>query len=267
LSQDLLGHRIQGDRGEVVLLLNGGMMSHGAWAPLTAGLLDTYRVLGCDFRGQLLSPGPGHPRLEENVGDLVALLDALDLPAVHVLGTSFGGEVGLLLAARQPARVQTLAIVTAVDRTPPGMASNAQTLKTLARQILDGGDAGPFHDALVGDVYSPEYREAHAEEFAARRQQKLPAAWYQGLVGILSSIEAFDLSPVLAQIACPTLVVHAARDQVMPAERVQALVDGIEGAELRIHPSSGHALVAEDPAWLLKTYREFLARVETAAPE
>lgn len=260
MSADLLGHQLDGEGEEVVLLLNGGMMTHRAWAPVVAGLLDSYRVLGCDFRGQLMSPGGAHQRLEDNVGDVVDLLDALDLDAVHVLATSFGGEVGLFLAARHQARVRTLAVVAAVDRSPPGMGENARAVKALARQVLAGGDPGPLHDAMVEEIYAPAYRATHAEELAARRSHTLPAAWYQGLLGILTSIEDFDLSPVLGEIVCPTLVVHAAQDAVMPATRVRALAAAIADSELQIHPSSGHALVAEEPAWLGDRYRDFLHR-------
>lgn len=267
MSGGLLGHRLEGERGEVVLLLNGGMMTFAAWAPVTAGLLDAYRVLGCDFRGQLRSPGEGHSRLIDHVPDLVALLDALGLGAVHVLGVSFGAEVGLLLAALHPARVRTLALVTAADRSPPGMREDSRELRALAREALAGGDRGAFHDALVQGVYSTAYLDAHAEELAARRAQvgTLPEAWYAGLLGILASVEEFDLSPWLDRIDCPTLVVHAALDAVMPAERVQALAAAIAGAELAVHPASGHGLVVEDPQWLARTYRDFLARRAGAA--
>jgi len=266
MSDDLLGHQFFGEdaegaeRNAVVLLLNGGMMTYRAWAPVVEGLLDRYRVLGCDFRGQLMSPGLGHPRLETHAEDVLALLDALQLEAVHVLGTSFGGEVALLLAARYPERVRTLAVVTAADRTPPGMAEASRRAKVLVQQAAEGGDAGPFHDTLLEDVYSRQYREAHREQLAAHRQQTLPAAWYRGLLGILTSIEDFDLTPSLGAIHCPTLVVHAAQDAVMPTERVEALAAGIAGAELRVHPTSGHVLVVEDPAWLVRQYRAFLAR-------
>ncbi|MCB1034440.1 MAG: alpha/beta hydrolase [Acidobacteria bacterium] len=260
MKDDLIAHRLQGQGGPVVLLLNGGMMTHGAWAPLVEGLVGDHRVLTCDLRGQLLSPGEAHRRLEGNLDDLLALLDALDLGAVHVLGTSFGAEVGVLLAGTHPTRVLSLAAVTAVDRSPSGMREDSRRLAALARKALENDDPEPFHDHLVAEVYSPEYLEAHRQEIAARRTHALPAAWYQGLLGILESIEDFDLSPVLGGISCPTLVVHAARDEVMPEERVRGLAAGIAGAELRIHPTSGHALVAEDPAWLAAVYRDFLER-------
>ncbi|MCG8459952.1 MAG: alpha/beta hydrolase [Holophagales bacterium] len=266
-----LAHQLRGDRERLVLLLNGGMMTLAAWEHLAGGLLepspgeeaagDSYGVLGCDFRGQLLSPGMAHPHLDAHAADVVHLLDHLELEAVHVLGTSFGGEVAALLAARHPRRVRSLAMVTAADRTPPGMEENARELAALARQVAAGGDPGPFHDALMRDVYSPEYLEANAAELAERRARALPAAWYEGLLGILRSVAHFDLGPELGRIACPTLVVHAAGDAVMPEPRVKALAAAISGAELAVHPTSGHALVSEDPAWLLHTYRRFLARL------
>lgn len=269
MSEDLLAHRLDDGEGGIVLLLNGGMMTWTGWEPVAARLRDGssgapggYRLLGCDLRGQLRSPGLGHPRLDANVADLVALLDALGLDRVHVLGTSFGGEVGLLLAALHPARVHTLAAVTAVDRSPAEMGADSRRLQALVRDVLAGGAPGAFTAAVSAGIYSAEYRERCGDELATRRKQlaALPESWYRGLLGILTAIEEFDLTPWLGRITCPTLVVAAAADAVMPAERVRALAAAIAGAELATHPRSGHVLVLEDPQWLARTYREFLDR-------
>lgn len=262
MSDDILAHQMEGTNGEIVLLLNGGMMSYNLWTPITEGLLaHGYRVLSCDFRGQMRSPGDAHPHLEGHVDDLVALLDALELNAVHVLGTSFGGEVGLLLAALHPMRVRTLAAVAAVDRAPSGMAENAHEMQGILHDILKGADQGRFHDKLAQDIYSPAWRAAHADDLAARRAQlaELPRSYFRGLLGILTCIADFDLTAELSKIHCPTLVVHATDDTVMPAERVRALADAIVGAELRIHPTASHVLVMEDPPWLVGEYVDFLA--------
>jgi len=272
VTEELLAHHLegggdQGDGAEVVVLLNGGMMTWASWEPVAAELRGDHRVLGCDFRGQLRSPGEGPPRLADHAADVVALLDALELGAVHLLGTSFGAEVGLLTAALHPERVRTLAAVTAVDRTPPGMPENSRELQAKARDVLAGGDATAFFDAFVDDVYSPAFRRTHAEALAVRRQRtaELPESWYRGLLGILTCVADFDLSPWLGKIASPTLVVHAAADAVMPEERVRALASAIPGAELRVHPRSGHGLVFEDPGWLVGVYRDFLDRHAGAA--
>ncbi|MEM9291099.1 MAG: alpha/beta fold hydrolase [Acidobacteriota bacterium] len=261
-NASLLTHRLRGQGDETVLLLNGGMMTFRAWAPVAHPLESRYRILGCDFRGQLRTPGEAPSRLEDHLPDLLALLDHLELERVHVMGTSFGAEVALLLAARHPQRVLTLAAVTAADRTPSQMPANAKDAQRRVREVLAGGDRRAFFDAVVLDLYTDEWRYAYASELALRREQsaQLPESWYRGLLGILEAIQDFDLTPDLGRIRCPTLVVHAAKDEVMPAPRVRALAAAIPGAELRIHPTAGHVLVVEDPAWLTQVYRDFLQR-------
>jgi 3-oxoadipate enol-lactonase len=269
----ILTHELVGDRGEVILLLNGGMMTIAAWSLVSRRLTDAYRTLCCDFQGQLLSPGEGHVPIDGNVDDLVRLLDFLGLDSVHVAGTSFGGEVALLLAARHPNRVRTLLIANAVDRTPTAMAESTRELRALCTEAAEGGDPSPFHEMLVEQVYSAAFLEAHSATVRSRRDPGLPASFYSGLLGILRAVESFDLtgttsderndrSSELSQINCPTLVLHAAQDRIMPQERVEALAREIAGAEFMVHPNSGHALVIEDPVWLVSIYLQFLERHE-----
>ncbi len=256
-------YELRGEAGEVVLTLNGGMMTFASWAPVTAGLLPSYRLLGFDFQGQLRSPGEAHPNLEAHAADVVALLDELGLDRVHVLATSFGAEVAVLLAALQPPRLHSLALVTAAVRTPPGMAESARHLQGLVRDVLAGASAVPVHQTMLQEIYSDAYRRAQGEALEARGKQTaaLPVAWYRGLLGILEAIQDFDLTPHLSAIRCPTMVVHAADDQVMPLATSRALASGIAGAQWRQHPTSGHALVVEDPLWLQHIYRQFLAQL------
>lgn len=261
-----LAHRLEGGgEGAVVLLLNGGMMSIAAWDPVASRLqADGRRVLRCDLRGQLLSPGEAHGDLDDHAEDVVALLDRLELASVDVLGTSFGAEVGLLLAATRPQRVRSLAAVTATDYATPDLLAGIDDLRRIAAEVRREGDRGRFHDRLVAEVYSPGYRREHREELAERRDQieRIPDAWWLGLEGILTCMETLDLRPHLAAVRCPTLVVTAAADAVLPPERSRALAAAIRGAELVEHPTSGHALVAEDPRWLARVYLSFLSRLD-----
>ena len=114
MTAALITHYAVGE-GEPVLLLNGGAMTMAAWEPIAAPLATRFRVVRCDLRGQLLTPGPPHDTLGQHADDVVALLDALDIPSVHVIGTSFGAMVGLVLAARHPQRVQSLVAGTTTD--------------------------------------------------------------------------------------------------------------------------------------------------------
>ena len=73
-------------------------------------------------------------------------------------------------------------------------------------------------------------------------------------------MERLDLRPHLDRIRCPTLVVIAGQDTVIPPQRSLDLAAAIDTAEIEIHRTSGHALVAEDPAWLAAVCSDFLRR-------
>lgn len=258
---EILAHKVEGD-GEPVLLLNGGLMTYAAWEPVSAPLAKSHRLVLNDLRGQLLSPGKAPAALAENVGDLTDLLDHLGIESAHVLGTSYGGEIGLFFAALRPERVRSLIAVTVSDYATEPIWQGVEDLRLLVEEALAGGDKGRLHDRVVEEVYSDAFREKYADELAARRQQvaALPDIWFEGLEGIMAATEDLDVRPYLSAIRCPTLVVIAAGDRVIPPERSRALAAAIDGAEVRTHETSGHALVAEDSSWLTEVCLEFLQK-------
>ncbi len=263
-AASVLAHRLDGE-GEPLLLLNGGMMSIGAWEAIAAPLKKRFSVLRCDFRGQLLSPGAPHAEMAGNVRDLLALLDHAGVERAHVLGASFGAEAGLLLAATAPERVRSLIAVTATDHATRAMRDAGEPLRRLIRELLtEGGDRGRYHDLLVESVFSADWAHDHATELKHRRAQiaKIPDLWLESLLGLIACFERLDLRPRLGDIRCPTLVVVAGDDRVMPGERSRALAGAIAGAEVAVHPEAGHALVAEQPRWLVERCLEFLERQE-----
>ncbi|MDH3743505.1 MAG: alpha/beta hydrolase [Acidobacteriota bacterium] len=261
---EVLAHQVEGD-GEPVLILNGGLMTYAAWGPVSARLVKSHRLILNDLRGQLLSPGRAPAAMAENAEDLTALLDHLEIDSVHVLGTSYGGEVGLFFAALRPERVRSLIAVTVMDYATKSIWQGVEDLRLLVADALAGGDKGRLHDRVVEEVYSRQFQAKYTDELAQRREQvaALPDVWFEGLEGIMAAMETLDARPHLESIRCPTLVVIAAKDQVIPPERSIALAAAIRGAETRTHETSGHALVAEDPQWLTEVCLEFLRRHKT----
>ncbi len=261
MTDSLLAHTVEGG-GEPLLVLNGGMMTWPAWGPVTEDLATDHRLVLCDLRGQLMSPGKAPADLADNVDDLTALLDHLEIESIHVLGTSYGGEIGLLLAALAPERVRSLIAVTVADYATEPLWRGAEAMRALVAEALAGGDRGKLHDRVVQEVYSPAFRERFGTELASRRVQVagLPDEWFEGLETILTAMEKLDLRPHLGKIRCPTLVVIAGLDEVIPRQRSLDLAAAIDGAGTEIHETSGHALVAEDPAWLTAVCSRFLRR-------
>lgn len=265
----VLTHRVDGE-GPPLLLLNGGMMSMSAWEPIARRFAERHRVIRCDFRGQLLSPGEPRASMEEHADDVAALLDSLGETRVDVVAASYGAYVGLLLAARHPERVGSVVAATVTDVANEGDATLGEPGARLAeavRSSAHGGDRTAVYDAIVHLAYTPEWQAARAEEIAARRAQVglLPDAWFAGLEGLLAALTKVDLRPVLPKIACPVLVVAAGRDAAMPLERTEAVAAAIPGASLVVVPGSGHALIVEREDEFVLLAERFLERVRRAA--
>ncbi|MEM8961547.1 MAG: alpha/beta fold hydrolase [Acidobacteriota bacterium] len=258
----LLTHRVEGD-GPPVVLLNGGMMTIAAWHEVATSLVERFQVIRCDFRGQLLSPektSHGEPttRLADHAADVVALLDHLDIDQAHVIGASFGGMIGVCLAADWPRRVTSLQAVTV------GLRASERFDRSTRRVIeaLDNDARGTVYDLVAEEVFSESYRRDHADVLASRRAatMALPDTWYGGLRRILETVLGFDLSAEAERVEAPSSVVVANLDEVMPPASSHQLATLLH-AEVVEHPSAGHGLVMEDPRWLVETCLPFLERL------
>jgi pimeloyl-ACP methyl ester carboxylesterase len=258
----LLDHRVDG-AGEPIVLLNGGMMTLANWDEAVQRLKVRWRVIRCDLRGQLLTPGPPfNATIAEHVRDVVELLDSLDVSRADIVGTSFGAEVGLLLAATEPARVASLVAATATDWVTPAMRKGVLALSAACGDAVSGRNRHGLYDLLAPMTYSPAYLASHAAGLAGRRAAvaSLPDAWFLGTASLLTALADLDLRPRLADITCPVLVIIAERDDIMPLERSRALRRAIPGAEEAFVLASGHALVVEQSSRFLDLTEQFLFR-------
>ena len=74
-----------------------------------------------------------------------------------------------------------------------------------------------------------------------------------------------DRTPVLASIACPTLAIVGAADQVTPPADVRQMAGGIAGARLVEIPGAGHLANIEAPAAFNRALLDFLAALPRPA--
>jgi pimeloyl-ACP methyl ester carboxylesterase len=267
-----LAYRVDGEggRSEPVLLLNGGLMSIAAWEPIAALLAERYQVVRCDLRGQLLSPGEPEPDLEVHVRDVIDLLDRLDLDRVHMVGTSYGSFVALLLASFHPERVASVTVIAGTDRVTPEVWASTERLREIALEAIaggTGGDGGRVLEALLPTTYTPEYLEAQKAALAFHRSwvRAMPIIFFRGFVSMLSSMEGLDLTPHLGAVHCPVLIVAPELDQVFPPERSRALAAGLPNARLEIVPGAPHGIVVEQPDVIARHVLDFLETVATGA--
>jgi len=102
------------------------------------------------------------------------------------------------------------------------------------RAHVQQGDLQPFFRAC----YAPT-RNADAVAEACRRAESIPAA---KLAAGLDALGGLDLRHALPTLAMPALVIHGARDAVVPLACAEHLAAHMPAATLRIIPDAGHAL-------------------------
>lgn len=98
--------------GVPVVALHGFPQTNASWNQMTPLLTEAgLRVIAPNQRGY--SPGARpvgveHYRIEELVGDVLGLLDALELTSAHLVGHDWGAVVAWHVAAEHPERVRSL---------------------------------------------------------------------------------------------------------------------------------------------------------------
>ncbi len=97
-----------GEGDDVVLCLHGWPQHWYEWRHLLPALAAAgYRALAIDLRGFGWSDAPPEGYEKENLAsDVLAVLDALGLERVKLVGHDWGGWIGFLLCLREPRRFE-----------------------------------------------------------------------------------------------------------------------------------------------------------------
>jgi pimeloyl-ACP methyl ester carboxylesterase len=138
------GQRTTDDRA--VILIHGITASHIAFGLMGPALAaHGWYVIAPDLRGRGLSSKPAHGySIAFHAADVLALCDALDLDAVHVVGHSLGAIIGKYLAAITPERVRKLVMIDAGGKIPE---DTAQAISVTVSRL---GTVYPSLDAYLG---------------------------------------------------------------------------------------------------------------------
>jgi pimeloyl-ACP methyl ester carboxylesterase len=100
-----------GDSSDSLVLVHGSWVDHHSWDSVVTGLAKNFRVITYDRRGHSQSERPaGQGRVREDVSDLAALINHLELGETHIAGNSFGAIITLKLAAQEPQLFKTMFI-------------------------------------------------------------------------------------------------------------------------------------------------------------
>ena len=176
---------LTGEVGDPLVLVHGSWADHNSWDRIVPALARSFRVLTYDRRGHSRSARPAaQGSVREDVSDLRALIEHLDLAPAHILGNSFGGSIALRLASGRPDLFQSLLV-----HEPPlfGLLEDPAALKTL--------QAGQERTRAVLELLEKGQMEAGARQFMETIAFG-PGAWEQ-LPGELRQTFIFNAATFL----------------------------------------------------------------------
>jgi 3-oxoadipate enol-lactonase len=209
----------------VVVLSNSLGATRGMWDPQVPALAERFRVVSYDTRGHGASPAPAGPyTIDDLADDVLEVLDELGVRRFSFAGLSLGGMTGIRLAARDPERVERLALLCTSAKTDP------QPYLERAATVREGGTA-PLAATIVTRWLTPAYAVEHPE-LVARLEEMIAGCDDEGYAACAEVVARLDGREDLGRITAPTLVISAADDLALPPEHQQAIADGIAGAEL-----------------------------------
>jgi non-heme chloroperoxidase len=185
--------------------------------------------------------------------DLAALIEALDLQDITMVGHSTGGgEVARYIGRYGTKRVARAVLIAAV---PPIMLKSATNPEGLPMEVFDS-----LRTALAKDR-SQTYKDFAPQFYGANRsgaqvsQGTLDQFWLwsmqAGLKNAYDSIKAFsetDFTEDLKKFDIPTLVMHGEDDQIVPVrDSGKKSAKLIKGAVEIYYPGLSHGLTATHP--------------------
>jgi 3-oxoadipate enol-lactonase len=247
-------YKLAGQKGPVVLLLHemGGTLD--SWDQVAPGLSESFRVLRYDQRGSGLTEKV-RPQFsnETAVEDIESLVKELKLdPPYHVVAVAAASTQALLLRERHPDWVASLVLCNPALGVDPSRAGALNERADLAER--EGMRA--VMGITLDKSYPPELTDLETyENYRGRYLANDPV----GFAHANRMLARTNVTGMLPDIKCPTMVVAGRKDTVRPPAVSEEIAGKIAGARFELI-DAGHFMPTTGPVTLLALLKDFLGK-------
>jgi len=253
-------YRIDGENHEkTIVFLNGVMASVNSWAYFVKPLTKYgFKVIRLDFRGQKRSDKPVGPyTFTMHAEDTIALLDYLNIKQAHFIGTSYGGEVGIKIAALYPSYVNKLILINSAPVIDESLRKTMHSFIAFA----SSKDATIFMQGTVPFLYSDAFLETQGEQIEQmiEAMKNLSDTYYEGQMTLYETflIEC-DLLEDCKKIEQETLIIGSSLDLLKPMHLTIKMHEVMKHSHLVEIPDAAHVSILEKPALILNLIKGHL---------
>jgi 3-oxoadipate enol-lactonase len=250
--------------GPSLVLLHAGIADSRMWQAQFDPFAEHFHTVRCDLRGYGRSPIPDGPF--SYTEDVLALVEALDLTSVWLIGASFGAKVAVDFCLSHPSRVRGLVLVGPVVSgfEPSG---EVEQFNQQEDALLDDGKLeeatelnlrmwvdGPYR---TSEEVDPRVRNRIAEMQLNAFSQPVP-----------ENASVLRLSPPaidrLDEIQIPLLVISGGLDVPSFVQFSEVLVNRVPGAKRAVIPDAAHMVSMEVPEVFNQLVLEFISTSENS---
>jgi len=241
---------------DVLVCVHGLLRTSRDFEPLARELSSHYRIACPDLAGRGDSDRLSDPALygvPQYVADMVTLIARLDTEAVHWLGTSLGGLVGMALAAQAGTPVKKL-VLNDVGPVIPRAALERIGAYAGERRVFQTFDEGERYMRDVAAAFGP-HSEAQwrflAENWLRRDAEGSWQPHYDPQIGATFRAtlpdKDMELWPLYEAVRCPTLVIRGAQSDLLARSTTERMRSRGPKAKVVEIPGVGHAPTLLNP--------------------
>ncbi len=238
-----------------LLLIHGFPLDSSMWELQFQDMGDVTRLIAPDLRGHGLSETTDKYDMGQLAADCAGLLDSMGIHVpVVVCGLSMGGYVALEFYRRYPERVAGLVLAStrAGADSAEGMKGRDEMITAVSK------DPQTIANAMLPKFFTPK-TIAEDEELVGYVNDIMLNNSAEGMISALTAMkERADSTPLLAEIAVPTLIIHGEEDQLIPLSEAELMLNSIPDAELAIIADAAHLPNLEQPEPFNDAIMDFL---------
>ena len=241
---------LESGSGQALILLHAFPLSADQWLPQLHRVPPGWRFVAPDLRG-FRGVGPAFPdvglhglTIDDYAADVVELMAHLDISKAVIGGLSMGGYVALALYRRAPQRVAGLMLANtrAAADSPEGRDGRDRMLDLVGREGTRGV-AEAMVPKLLGATTraeQPDLSDAVTAMISANTPDAIGAA-------VLAMRDREDATAVLGSLTCPTTIIAAEEDAVIPPAEAEAMHRAVAGSRFVTLAGAGHLSNLETP--------------------